>query len=577
VYDYFVKDHLGNIRTVLTTDLDTTKYLCSFEPPKQDKERKEFVKRDDNIIHLSPTDPLGSSIDGSNEYACRLNGLYVGKTVGPSKILRVMAGDRVEMATRSYYTLPDGAAPGQVQPQGVLNSLLPLLTGPGPGTIMHGGEAFSTGNGNTVNQTGLLNFITSTQSSTPSTQVRAYMNYILFDAQFKTATSGAIRVGESGEIKDLYKDLEITKNGYLYIWLSNASTVDVDFDNLSVTHYNGILLSENTYYPFGLAMSGISATAALKQENKYKYNGKELQNNEFTDGSGLDWHDYGARMYDAQIGRWMVQDPLSEKYHKVSPYHYTGNNPVYFNDIDGRDFIIEIGGTEYTYREQVGDGTTSGPAGFYDRTGNRAVGVKAASITQRLAALANMLDGEFKERLNDMMGNGKHLLYTDGDNTSGQYDSRTLYADQYGQVEDEDNLYEDKEGTQKINNGNHSNLAIFAGNLVGQNYTTWKVNTNPNSLNYISDKMSPPEMGYQYSENNTGYVDRGHMGQGINGYPMESKVQNVLVQNAVLGKLNLGTRTHVVSAVTYKVPGTSRFDLLKDDNNKAIKAVFKLL
>jgi RHS repeat-associated protein len=71
--------------------------------------------------------------------------------------------------------------------------------------------------------------------------------------------------------------------------------------------------------------------------NNFLYNGKELQ----TD-LDLDWYDYGARMYDAAVGRFGQIDPHTDSYWDISPYSYPINNPILFVDPTGMDGTVYL-------------------------------------------------------------------------------------------------------------------------------------------------------------------------------------------------------------------------------------------
>jgi len=119
------------------------------------------------------------------------------------------------------------------------------------------------------------------------------------------------------------QDITVPRNGYLYVYVSNESPVNVFFDNLQVIHTRGQVLEETHYYPFGLTMAGISSKALKTNyaENRKKFNGIE-----HTTDFDLNTYDAFFRSADPQIGRWWQIDPKPNM--AESPYSMMGNNPI---------------------------------------------------------------------------------------------------------------------------------------------------------------------------------------------------------------------------------------------------------
>lgn len=349
-YDYFIKDHLGNTRVVLTDEQQIDPYpAVSLETGALTTDTFYYKINTANIVanpaSLPSTYPNNNgnppyntnpniNTSATSAYMYKLNGSTGDKT-GLGITLKVMTGDNVSIFGKSFWH-SNGSSPNNSYTT-VVNDLLTALAS--TAAVATSGKAATAAalTGSAVTPSDVSNLL----AGEPNTSGRpnAYINWILFDEQFRvvSASSGFDPVNTAADVlKSHTQGVSISRNGYLYVYCSNESNQDVFFDNFQVIHTRGPLLEETHYYPFGLAMAGISSKAAGKLENKYKFGGKEIQHGEFSDGSGLETYDFGARNYDQQVGRWWSGDPKAEKLMSVSPYNYALNNPLFYIDPDGK-------------------------------------------------------------------------------------------------------------------------------------------------------------------------------------------------------------------------------------------------
>jgi RHS repeat-associated protein len=372
-YDFFEKDHLGNTRVTLTDQPEQDVYpaatvennASSFTlqesyytintadtidvtriPSWSTTTGNNYLNNNGNPPYN--TDPYLNTSAASN-YVYHLNGATGDKT-GLGITLRVMSGDVVNIYGKSFWHNNTGSNPNNTNYliNTAINSFIALFAGTPVVTGVHDATVTALQN-STATSSGVRTWVTyGVPNPYLATIPRAYINWILFNDQFVPIGSncGYDLVSVTADNVKSHSDaVSIGTSGYLYVYCSNESNLDVYFDNLQVIQTRGPLLENNNYYPFGLTMARISDMAVKPSyyQNKFRYNGKELQNQEFSGGYGLELYDYSARMQDPQLGIWHVLDKKADKYFNVSPYAYVLDRPTIGIDPDG-DRVYFIAG-----------------------------------------------------------------------------------------------------------------------------------------------------------------------------------------------------------------------------------------
>jgi RHS repeat-associated protein len=326
-YQYTLKDHLGNVRVTYTTRSEQKEYLATLEDSNATQEQADFgnyasaTRQNSTIYNRTNGGTRSQRLSASNT-----------EIIGLAKSLKVKPGEKVNLEVWGKYFTPTATN------SSVVTNIAGAITS------AFGVSPASTGEGASAYQA--LNALFATGPVIGAGQwenagaPKAYLNYILFDQNYVAYDMGWDQINASAEATVAnpnpphdYMALtaNVTKAGYLYVYLSNESAqiTDVFFDDLRITHVQnaGVIQAEN-YYAFGSTFDSYIRDNSLK--NDYKLNGKEDQ-----DELNLGLVDFKSRMYDPVIGRWSSVDPMADLMKSYSPYSFVYNSPVLYIDPNG--------------------------------------------------------------------------------------------------------------------------------------------------------------------------------------------------------------------------------------------------
>ncbi len=320
--EFYVKDHLGNVRQVLRSPT-VQAFTATMETGRAASEELEFSM----VSESRQTEPEHNVTEGGNKVAW-LNADR-GRMVGPGRTQEIYAGDSLKLQVHGKYLEDKNqkvnaasfmAAGGRERLVADLNEL-----------------ALSTQRAGGANPIALLNLADILAKDLQKKEApEAYLMYALYDQDSNRYEVGkkVLSKNAANRHEVLEENMYISKDGYMETFVVNETSEDVWFDNMTVMSVSSAIVQETHYDPWGLELKGLGFQHGLYKANKYLYQGKEMM-----DDQNLNIYDFEARGYDPVIGRTLQIDPHADNYYALSPYSWVANNPLNVIDPTGMDTV----------------------------------------------------------------------------------------------------------------------------------------------------------------------------------------------------------------------------------------------
>jgi RHS repeat-associated protein len=308
-YQYAIADHQGNTRLIFTSATPTAQSVtATFEGDANDKSGLF-----NNVVAI-PSGSANHTVGGSK--VVRLN---QATPVGPGFSKKVYPGDKVDLEAYSYYEAGSGYGTASIPLATIIAGVSGTLIGGGgdPGGLKAAGAN---------NALSFFGVGANQGDNAPA----AFLNYILFDANYKVLNAGWQVITPTAFAKNkvsLPSTINVAEAGYIYAYVSyeNQSNNFVYFDDFKVTVTPTNIVQYNEYYPFQ-ALTQNSWTRENTMGNNFLGNG----GTELNTTTGV--MDLEYRQFDPVLGRMNQVDPLADNFPSHTPYNYSFNAPTVMND-----------------------------------------------------------------------------------------------------------------------------------------------------------------------------------------------------------------------------------------------------